>query len=56
MKIGNKQINDECQYCGEILTCELCRQGHGIGRERENIVQMIRCQIGHEERRKNDGL
>lgn len=56
MKIGAKEIKDECQYCGQILTCELCRQGHGIGQERENISQMFWCQMRHEERRKNNGL
>lgn len=56
IKIANKEIKDECQYCGQILTCELCRQGHGIGRERENVSQMFRCQMRHEERRKNNGL
>lgn len=56
MKIGAKEIKDECQYCGQIFTCELFRQGHGIDQERENISQMFRCQMHHEERRKNNGL
>lgn len=47
MWFGNKQINDECQYCGEILQCELFRQGHGIKCERENVTEMIKCQMEH---------
>ena len=30
MKIMGKEINDECSKCGNILECELFRQGHGI--------------------------
>lgn len=51
MKIAGKEIKDECQYCGEILQCELFRQGHGIRQARTNIVEMVRCQIRHEEKR-----
>jgi hypothetical protein len=57
MKVGGKEIKDECQFCGEILTCELFRQGHGIHRERENITQMVRCQMDHlRKRSQNNGL
>lgn len=55
MKIMGKEINDECSKCGNILECELFRQGHGIKQERENIAKMIECQMKHrEEREKND--
>lgn len=56
MKIGNKEINDECQYCGRILECDLFRQGHGIRQERINIAKMMRCQFDHEQQRKDNGL
>lgn len=51
MKIAGKEIKDECQYCGEILQCELFRQGHGVRQKRSNIAEMVRCQIRHEEKR-----
>lgn len=51
MKIAGKNIKDECQYCGEILQCELFRKGHGIKCERENVVEMIKCQLNHKEKR-----
>lgn len=55
MKIMGKEINDECSKCGNILECELFRQGHGIKQERENVAKMIECQMKHrEEREKND--
>lgn len=41
MRIAGKEINDECVHCGEILECELFKQGHGIRQERTNVVQMI---------------
>ena len=49
MRIACKEINDECSRCGNILECELFRQGHGIKQERENIAKMIECQIKHRE-------
>lgn len=51
MVIANKEINDECQYCGEILNCELFRQGHGIKCKREHVADMIRCQMNHRDKR-----
>lgn len=51
MRIAGKEINDECQYCGEVLQCELLRQGHGIKCKRENISAMIKCQMEHEKDR-----
>lgn len=51
MKIMGKEINDECSKCGNILECELFRQGHGIKQERENIAKMIECQMKHREGR-----
>ena len=51
MKIGGKDITDECQYCGEVLECELFKQGHGIGQERNNITKMIACQMNHSSKR-----
>lgn len=55
MKIMGKEIKDECSKCGNILECELFRQGHGIRQERENIVKMIECQMKHREEREKDG-
>lgn len=51
MKIMGKEINDECSKCGNILECELFRQGHGIKQERENVAKMIKCQMKHREER-----
>lgn len=51
MKVAGKEIKDECQYCGEILQCELFRQGHGIKQERYNITEMLKCQFRHKEKR-----
>lgn len=51
MKIMGKEINDECSKCGNILECELFRQGHGIKQERENVAKMIECQMKHREDR-----
>lgn len=52
MKIGSKEINDECQNCSEVLQCELFRQGNGIGQQRENVAAMIVCQLEHQGKRK----
>lgn len=52
MRIAGREINDSCQYCEELLQCELFRKGHGIGGKRESITEMLRCQIEREERRK----
>ena len=51
MEICGKEINDECSKCGNILECELFRQGHGIKQERENIAKMIACQMKHRQNR-----
>lgn len=51
MKIMGKDINDECSKCGNILECELFRQGHGLRQERENVAKMIECQMKHREER-----
>lgn len=51
MKIAGKEIKDECQYCGEILQCELFIQGHGIRQQRSNIAEMLKCQFRHKEER-----
>ena len=48
-----KDIKDECKDCGEIFTCELCKQGHGIKQERSNVSKMIGCQIDHRKKRKS---
>lgn len=47
-----KEIKDECSKCGELLECELCRQGHGIRQERTNITKMIMCQLEHKDKAK----
>ena len=49
--VEGKEINDECSKCGNILECELFRQGHGIKQERENVAKMIECQMKHREDR-----
>lgn len=54
MQIAGKEIKDECSKCGEILMCELFRQGHGIKCERENVAKMIECQMNHREKRENE--
>nr|DAH74463.1 MAG TPA: RNA polymerase subunit [Caudoviricetes sp.] len=51
IKVFGKEIKDECSKCGNILECELFRQGHGIKQERENIAKMIKCQMKHREER-----
>lgn len=53
LKIAGKEINDECQYCGEVLQCELFRQGHGIKQKRCNVTEMLRCQFEYKEKREN---
>ena len=52
LEVCGKEIKDECSNCGNILECELFRQGHGIKQERENIAKMIACQMKHREERK----
>lgn len=51
MRIAGKEINDECQYCEEVLQCELFRQGHGIKESRKNIAKMFKCQMDHMDKR-----
>ena len=52
MKVFGKEIDDECSKCGNILECELFRQGHGIKQERENVAKMIECQMKHRRKEK----
>ena len=47
MRIFGKEITDECSKCGNVLECELFRQGHGIKQERTNIREMVECQMEH---------
>lgn len=51
MEVLGKEIKDECQYCGEILNCHLFREGHGLGVERKNVSEMMRCQKKHKGKR-----
>ena len=51
MRLAGKEIKDECEKCGEILECELTRQGHGIGKVRTNMTKMVECQMQHKEKR-----
>ena len=51
MRLAGKEIKDECEKCGEILVCELTRQGHGIGQSRTNMTKMVACQMQHKEKR-----
>ena len=55
MQIAGKEIKDECSRCGNILECELFRQGHGIKQERETVAKMIECQMRHREEREKNG-
>ena len=50
MRLAGKEIKDECEKCGEILACELTRQGHGIGQERKKKKKMVSCQMQHKEK------
>lgn len=54
MEVCGKEIKDECSHCGNILECELFRQGHGMKQERENVAKMIECQMKHREKRENE--
>lgn len=49
MRLGNVYFDDECAVCGNVLECDLCKDGHGIGRERTRMVEMVRCQFEHYE-------
>lgn len=49
MRIFGKDVFDTCSLCGDILTCKLFRQGHGIGEERKNVAKMLKCQMDYEE-------
>ena len=51
MRLSGKEIKDECEKCGEVLVCELTRQGHGIGQSRINMTKMVACQMQHKEKR-----
>ena len=51
MILAGKEIKDECEKCGEILVCELTRQGHGIGQARTNMTKIVSCQMRHKEKR-----
>lgn len=51
MQIYGKEIKDECSKCGEVLQCELFLQGHGIKRDRENVTEMVSCQMKHQKSR-----
>lgn len=53
MRIANREITDECTHCENILQCELFRQGHGIHEERTNVLQMIKCQMEHREKKEH---
>ena len=57
MKIGGKEINDECAKCGNVLECDLFLAGHGIKTERSRISEMVQCQLKHQTQReeKNEG-
>lgn len=55
MEVCCKEIKDECSKCGNILECELFRQGHGIKQERENVAKMIACQMKHRQKREELG-
>lgn len=50
MRLGNVYFEDECAHCGQVLECELCRDGHGVGRPRARMTEMVRCQFEHFEK------
>ena len=50
MRIFGKEITDECSKCGNVLECELFRQGHGIKQERTNVREMVECQMEHKDK------
>lgn len=50
MRIFGKEITDECSKCGNVLECELFRQGHGIKKERTNVREMVECQMEHKDK------
>ena len=51
IEVKGKRITDECQYCGEILECKLFTSGHGINCDRNNVSEMVICQIEHRSKR-----
>jgi len=51
IEVNGKKITDECEYCGELTECELFRDGHGIGRERCRMVELVVCQRKHKAKR-----
>ena len=53
MKLFGKEISDESSRCGDVLDCELFRKGHGIGGNRENVADMIKCQFEHKAKKEN---
>lgn len=55
MWFSGKQIFDECTKCGRVFECQLFKQGHGIKCERENVAQMVECQMEHKENRVHSG-
>lgn len=48
------EVKDECSMCGELLQCQLCREGHGIGCERNNVSDMVKCQFEHSLKRNRE--
>lgn len=54
MQVFGREIKDECSECGNILECELFKDGHGIDRERQNVSKMVMCQIKHKEKREGE--
>lgn len=48
-----RNVKDECEKCGKIFECDLCRVGHGIMCKRDRVSEMVRCQMQHEEKRKS---
>ena len=51
IEVKGKRITDECQYCGEILECKLFTSGHGINCDRNNVSEMVNCQMEHRSKR-----
>ncbi len=53
MRLGNRDIYDECSKCENFLCCELNFDGHGIKRERTRVTEMLECQFRHSEKTKD---
>lgn len=54
MRLAGVEIRDECERCGDVLFCELTRQGHAIRQRRSHMTEMVKCQLKHREKMNGD--